>query len=158
MTSTDPHPASYSERLTPAGWIHVSAVLMAAGFGLAFARLNAQAAVVAFIVVAALLLFGLWSTTPLVAVSSGTLRAGRAQVPAGVLGAVTVLDAAAMRRATGPGLDARAYLCLRGWIPTGVRVDLVDTGDPTPYWLISSRRPQLLADAIRSASTASSPS
>jgi len=50
---------------------------------------------------------------------------------------------------SGPELDARAYLCLRGWIAAGVRVPVLDPRDPAPYWLVSSRRPAELAEALR---------
>jgi hypothetical protein len=54
-----------------------------------------------------------------------------------------------MRQARGIRLDARAYLCIRGWLPAGARVILDDPEDPTPYWLVSSRRPEALARAVR---------
>ena len=78
-------------------------------------------------------------------------RAGRARIPVALLGAPEALDAEAMRQARGPGLDARAYLCLRGWISAGVRVPVLDPRDPAPYWLVSSRRPEDLAEALRRA-------
>jgi Protein of unknown function (DUF3093) len=87
-------------------------------------------------------------TTPLVEVAGGTLRAGAAHIPLALVGAVEVLDAEQMRQALGPALDARAFLCLRGWIATGVRFTLTDPADPTPYWLVSSRRPDQLAEAV----------
>jgi hypothetical protein len=59
-----------------------------------------------------------------------------------------------MRRARGPRLDARAYLCLRGWVAGGVRVTLNDPADPTPYWLVSSTDPTALARAITTATEA----
>ena len=43
----------------------------------------------------------------------------------------------------GRGIDPRAYLCQRAWLPAGVKVQVVDPADPTPYWLISSRQPGL---------------
>ena len=60
-----------------------------------------------------------------------------------------------MRQAHGPRLDARAYLCLRGWIPTGVRIALADPQDPTPYWLLSTRRPEALAAALQQTAASS---
>jgi hypothetical protein len=59
------------------------------------------------------------------------------------------LDAESMRAARGRSLDARAYLCIRGWLPQGVKVTLRDPADPTPYWLISSRRPDDFVSALR---------
>jgi hypothetical protein len=81
-------------------------------------------------------------------VSDGVLRAGSARIPVALLGPAQALDVAAMRHELGPGLDARAYVCLRAWARTGVRVALDDPADPTPYWLISTRRPQLLVEAL----------
>jgi hypothetical protein len=41
-------------------------------------------------------------------------------------------------------------MLVRGWIPGVVRVELRDPEDPTPYWIVSSRRPQELAKALSS--------
>jgi Protein of unknown function (DUF3093) len=84
-----------------------------------------------------------------VAVSDGQLRAARAHIPLELCGAVEVLDAERTRRAGGPDADARAYLLLRPYIATAVRVAIDDPNDPAPYWLISSRRPDRLAAAVR---------
>jgi hypothetical protein len=51
----------------------------------------------------------------------------------------------------GVGLHADAWLLIRGWIPDVVRVELDDPQDPTPYWIISSRRADALAAAIAGA-------
>src|SRR5690606_2428644 len=96
----------------------------------------------------------LWWTSPVVAVADGELRAGRAHVPVGLLGQVTTLDAEAMRVQLGPRLAARAYVCLPAWPLTREHVRLEDPQDPTPYWLVSTRHPQRLADALRAARAA----
>ena len=91
-------------------------------------------------------------TAPVVSVSDGVLRAGRARVPVALLGEVDVVADRERRTAElGPHLDARAYVVLRSSVPTAVKVALVDPADPTPYWLISSRRPEELAAAIDAA-------
>jgi hypothetical protein len=140
--------ADYRERLLPAPWIWLAGALLAGlvslvaiPFGPTIALVTS---VVAVIGIAVLLV--LWS--PVVAVRDGELLAGRAHVPVGLLGEATVLDAGAMRHELGRGLDVRAVLCIRGWIPSGLRVALLDPDDPTPYWLLSSRRPESLAAAL----------
>jgi hypothetical protein len=55
-------------------------------------------------------------------------------------------DAARIERGT--GLDARAFLVIRGWIRDVVRVPITDVADPAPYWLVSTRHPEQLAAAI----------
>ena len=88
------------------------------------------------------------------ALGDGELVAGRARLPMTVVGAVTALSADELRRQSGVDADARAYLVLPPFVSTGVRVDLVDPEDPTPYWLVASRHPQQLAAAITDARTA----
>lgn len=141
----------YREKLRPAAWVWATASLLGCGFGLILVPKSEQLALVVAILATATLAGLLARTTPEVSVRDGQLHAGRARLPLEFCGAVESLDAAAMRHAHGPGLDARAYLCIRGWIPTGIRVAVADPRDPTPYWLISSRRPNLLAEAIEAA-------
>jgi hypothetical protein len=140
---------SWQERLWPSVWLAPVVLLLGAGFGLVTAPFGGGVAV-AVAVLATLALAGmLLATTSTVAVQDGVFRAGRARIPVDLLGDPEVLDADAMRRARGPELDARAYLCLRGWIATGVRVPVLDPRDPAPYWLVSSRHPADLAEALR---------
>jgi hypothetical protein len=44
-------------------------------------------------------------------------------------------------------------VCLRAWARTAVRVEVLDPADPTPYWLVSTRRPDELAAAIAAGRT-----
>ena len=88
----------------------------------------------------------------LVQVRDGTLTAGRAHLPLTVVTAVTALEEAAARALRGPGADARAFLLLRPWVATAVRVDLADPADPTPYWYVATRRPSRLAAALTASS------
>lgn len=138
----------YRERLHPAAWVWAMAVFVGVGLGISVWPVGARAGMVTAVGACAVLVILLVRSTPEVAVGQGRLRAGRAVISVALIGEVEVLDADRMRRAHGPELDARAYLCLRGWIPTGVLVPLLDPQDPTPYWLISSRHPDRLARAL----------
>jgi hypothetical protein len=142
---------SWRERLWPSVWLAPVVLLLGAGFGLVTAPFGGSVAVPVALLATVALAGMLLGTTATVAVEDGRFRAGRALIPVDLLGDPEVLDADAMRRAHGPELDARAYLCLRGWISAGVRVPVLDPRDPAPYWLVSSRRPAALAEALRSA-------
>jgi hypothetical protein len=83
-----------------------------------------------------------------VTVADGFLAAGRARIPVDLLTEPEVLDPQATRRAVGQGADARAYLVLRPYLKRSVRIGVNDPGDPTPYWLVSTRRPEVLAAAL----------
>jgi hypothetical protein len=147
MTATT---LTFHERLLPGpgGWL--GTVGLGAITAIALWPVHATAAVVLGLVVCVGSAVALAVSSPVVEVSDGVLRAGSARVPLSLLGTAQALDVAAMRHELGPGLDARAYVCLRAWARTGVRVALDDPEDPTPYWLVSTRRPELLVRALGS--------
>jgi hypothetical protein len=90
-----------------------------------------------------------------VRVEDGTLLAGRARIATALLLDPTPLDREATHLLAGREADTRAYLLLRPYLKRSVRVAVVDPDDPTPYWLVSTRRPDELADAIGAAGNSS---
>lgn len=149
-----PQPAAFVEIVRPAWWVWLLGALFAVSFGVVFFPVHPSAALGALLASAALVVFALVRWTLRCEVRDGVLRVGRAHVSVDLVGEVRALDTAAMRSERGPRLDARAFLALRGWVPTGVRVALCDPDDPTPYWLISSRHPDAFATAVRAAAGA----
>lgn len=143
----------YSERLHVSLRWWVQAIMLLAALWLAF--VVAMPAWAAFAATAVLLagVVGLLLSvgSAVVRVADGELRAGRARIPVALLGAPEPLDAEATRRVHGVEADARAYLLTRPYLKRAVRVPVVDPADPTPYWLLSTRRPQRLAAAIETA-------
>jgi hypothetical protein len=83
-----------------------------------------------------------------ITIADGVLQAGRARISAAHLGRAEALDAEATRRVAGVQADARAFLLLRPYLKRAVRVEITDPADRTPYWLISSRRPDELARVL----------
>ncbi|NCZ73340.1 MAG: DUF3093 family protein, partial [Actinobacteria bacterium] len=41
-----------------------------------------------------------------------------------------------------------AHLALRFWVKTGVKITISDHRDPTPYWLLSSRKSDEIVRAL----------
>jgi len=141
---------AFRERLSPGPGAWCGAVGLGLIVGVTLWPLMHAVGVVVGVLVAAGTLAALLATAPVIEVADGRLRAGRAQIGVDVLGEITTMDSPEeMRTALGTALDARAFVCLRAWARTGVRVDLEDPLDPTPYWLLSTRRPQELAAALR---------
>lgn len=150
-TGAVPDGATHEERLWPGplGWF----LAVAAAGLLTIALLpvhEALAAVVGAVALVGSLAFAVL-TSPRVRVADGSLTAGRARIGLDLLGPARALDADQTRAALGPGLDARAYVLLRSWARTAVRVEVRDPRDPTPYWLVSTRRPVELAAALTAA-------
>ncbi|KAA9153353.1 DUF3093 family protein [Amycolatopsis acidicola] len=84
-----------------------------------------------------------------IAVADGELRAGKARLPLEYVGEVEVIAQDRKRKALGPELDPAAFVAHRGWVGPLLRVHLTDPRDPTPYWVLSSRRPEALAELLR---------
>jgi len=141
----------YAERLTvPLRW-WVQGTMLVASLWLAFivAVPEALAWSITAVALAAMVALFLVYGRPRVAVEDGTLRAGRAHIGLEHVGEVTALDADGVRRQAGVDADARAYLLLRPYLKRGVRIDVADPADPTPYWLVSCRRPDAIVSAVR---------
>lgn len=106
-------------------------------------------AIITTIVTALLAGAGLWRYgSRLVRVDHGELHVGRARLTAAYLGEVEPLDRSAYRHRLGPGADVRAWLATRPYLDRGVIVRVDDDADPTPYWLVGTRHPELLARAL----------
>ena len=89
--------------------------------------------------------------SPVIRVTADELRAGPAVIPRRLIRAAAPLDAEETRRARGPEADARAYVLLRSLhAGTAVLIDLADPDDPHPSWLVTSARPEALAQALSS--------
>jgi len=76
------------------------------------------------------------------------LRINKAHIDRVYLGEQSVLDSDAMRLARGRDADPAAFLAIRFWSSRGILVRVKDDRDPTPYWLISSKRGDQLAAAL----------
>ncbi|CCK26968.1 hypothetical protein BN159_2589 [Streptomyces davaonensis JCM 4913] len=87
-------------------------------------------------------------------VVAGSLIAGEAKIPVKALGEAEILDAEEARAWRTHKADTRAFLLLRAYIPTALKVEVTDPEDPTPYLYLSTREPEALAEAIRAAKAA----
>jgi hypothetical protein len=86
-----------------------------------------------------------------IAVRDGELRVDDARLPVRFVADVVPLDAAGRREALGVGADPLAFVVQRPWIPGAVQVVLDDPADPTPFWVVSTRHPVELAEAVLAA-------
>jgi hypothetical protein len=81
-------------------------------------------------------------------VVADSLVAGDAKIPLSALGDAEILDAEGARAWRTHKADPRAFMLLRSYVPTALRVDVTDPQDPTPYLYLSTRDPKGLAKAL----------
>ncbi|MCX4979132.1 MULTISPECIES: DUF3093 domain-containing protein [unclassified Streptomyces] len=82
-----------------------------------------------------------------------SLIAGDAKIPVAALGDAEILDPEEARAWRTFKADTRAFMLLRAYIPTALRVEVTDPEDPTPYLYLSTREPERLAAALVAART-----
>jgi hypothetical protein len=76
------------------------------------------------------------------------LHVDDARLPASAVAEVQVLDRTAYSDALGVALHPLAFVVQRPGIRRGVRVVLDDADDPPPNWVVSTRNPQRLREAL----------
>ena len=77
------------------------------------------------------------------------LRVGKAHIQLGFIGDCVDLDNTAIRLVRTRDANPNAYLAIRFWSSAGIKVEINDKNDSTPYWLISSNRGAELIKAIK---------
>jgi hypothetical protein len=80
--------------------------------------------------------------------SATELKVGRAHIELKYIASVEALSADQTRILRTRDADPAAYLGIKFWISTGVKMTLRDTRDSTPYWLISTKRPEELTRTL----------
>ncbi|MGW1539881.1 DUF3093 domain-containing protein [Streptomyces sp. NPDC002309] len=147
-----PSAASYEERLTaPRSWWLIS-FLVGASFALIllpFGTLPMLGGLVGGTAVAAVAASSYGSVR--IRVVGGALIAGEAKIPVTALGDAEILDQEEARAWRTYKADTRAFMLLRAYVPTALRVEVSDPADRTPYLYLSTREPLRLAEAIRTA-------
>ena len=152
MSESKAGPDVYAERLY-LPWYHWFLPLLAAGLLAAEVHMGYPGvrAWLPYVITIPLTLLILWRfSSAKVTIRDGELFAGEAHLPLTVVSEIRVVPQAAKRKVLGPGFDPAAFALHRSWIGSMVWLKLDDPEDPTPYWLISTRKPDQLVDALTS--------
>jgi hypothetical protein len=141
--------ARYDERLTaPASWWGIAALIGVAG-ALILLPLGPLPLLGGLVGAGALAAGGVSAYgSARIRVVAGSLVAGDARIPVSALGEAEVLDSEETLAWRLHKADPRAFMLLRSYIPTALRVPVIDPDDPTPYLYLSTRDPQALASAL----------
>jgi hypothetical protein len=143
--------STYEERLVapPSVWLGAAALAVLAA-GAVHAGGAGARAVLPYVLLPLLALgaVGLASRGR-VRVADGVLHVPRARIPLTHVGAVTALDREGTRQVRGPLAEPRAFVVTKPWLSGSVRVQVADPADDTPYWLVGTRDPEGLAQALR---------
>ena len=105
-----------------------------------WSALGNSAALITLAAVTATLVWIYSGTALTIEVDRKELRVGKAHIDLNFIAHCVNLDNEAIRLIRTRDADPRAYLAIRFWASKGVKVEINDIRDSTPYWLISSNR------------------
>jgi hypothetical protein len=145
---------TYRERLSPSLWVLASAAVAGPMAALVLAPVDRTLALFGGAGVGVALIAILVLSSPVIEITGGRLRAGRARIEVEWLGAPRILFGDEARDARGVALDPRSWHVIRGGIGPIAVIPILDPDDPAPSWVLSSRTPDRLAAAVRRAQAA----
>ncbi|PWH05833.1 DUF3093 domain-containing protein [Brachybacterium endophyticum] len=141
----------HRERLLPSVGTWIVGIAFGSVLGVILVPLSHFFAILTGILGIASMCLLLVLASPVIEVVGDRLRAGRAEIPVGLLGEPEVLGREGWEDAMSRGFEPLAFHLTRGWVHSGIRVPVLDEQDPAPAWVLSSRRPEDLALALRTA-------
>ena len=141
---------TFREIIRPPLWLIAFIYFMLFSLVLAiWAAFDNRTAVGAAIVAVLIGAFALFKIKGEINCDGQELRVGRAHIGYQFCGEVTVLSRAEFLRARTREVDPAAHLALFFWISEGVKIEITDPRDPTPYWLISTRHGKDIKQALQ---------
>jgi hypothetical protein len=136
----------FTEVLRPPIWVLAFIYFMFLSLVIAiWAALDTNATIVAFAISTLAIPFIARSLTSRISIDQRELRIDKAHIDLKFLGKVTVLDSDAMRLLRTRDADPAAFLAIKFWASKGIKIEVTDPRDSTPYWLVTSKRGEKLA-------------
>lgn len=140
---------TYRENLRPAVWLYAAALLLIPGIILVLAPINPIFGIVLSLAAYGTIVVLMVVKSPSIELTETTLRVGKATIARVHLGPASGFSGSHAIEQRGTKLDARAWVMFTGWVDAVVRLEIIDPMDPTPYWLISTRNPEMFLAALR---------
>jgi hypothetical protein len=89
-----------------------------------------------------------WVLAPLITITAETLSVGKVRIETKFLGNARQIEGIDAFVEGGQRLDTRAFTRFQIGVKQLVKIEIVDEQDPTPYWLIATRNPEVIAGII----------
>lgn len=140
----------YRERVLPSiGNLALPLLLLVSVFTVML-PVNLDFAAPIALVFAATLAGVMFLASPVIVVTENELIVKGARIEKQFLGKVSIIPKDEIFEALGRDLNANAWLSIQASVKGLVRVEITDPEDPSPYWMISTRNPEVLAKALKS--------
>lgn len=150
MSTTSPEASNvlFHEKIWPSFGSWMWPILISLTAGIAFAPISPVLGWSIGIAVMIALAVTMILRVPSIEVTSETVSVGRANIERKYIGEVIGYRSEEAFKQRGQKLHGLAYMLLRGYLDAVVRLEVTDERDATPYWIVSTRRPEELTAAL----------
>lgn len=141
--------SEFAERINWPMWLWLFLAMIVASIYLTFwAPFGHLTAGVISALLTGVLVFSSQKTRLEIVLINDWLYVGNAKIAVKHLKKTTNLNQLEFKKLRGVNADPAAFSATRFWVSTGVKIELNDKNDPTPYWLVSSKKGKLLAEKL----------
>ena len=105
-----------------------------------WAGLGNNAAIFSVLITVALTIFFFFFTSLNISADIENLTVGRAHIEKKYLGKSETLTRNQLTSLLREGFNPSAFYAVRFWIKTGIKIEINDARDPTPYWIITCKK------------------
>lgn len=141
--------SEFAERINWPMWLWLFLAMIVASIYLTFwAPFGHLTAGVISALLTGVLVFSSQKTRLEIVLINDWLYVGNAKIAVKHLKKTTYLNQLEFKKLRGVNADPAAFSATRFWVSTGVKIELNDKNDPTPYWLVSSKKGGLLAEKL----------
>ena len=138
----------YRERVIPKWTSFLPLALILPTFWLTYAPINALVGLISGILATLAVAWAMIANSPMILVESGAIRVGRARISAEFIGLAESAPAGSRFSQRVPNLDPKAFLALQNSRKGLIKMEILDSNDPTPHWVFSTGNPEAVLKAI----------
>lgn len=138
----------YQERVLPGLWFYAATLVMPLSFFLIALPFGEEIALYSGTSSLFLVWLTSWLLAPKIQITDQHLRVGKATIDRDFLGSAQPIPQQESFIARGQELHLNAYAVFQVSVKGLVRVEVRDAEDPTPYWIFSTRNPEIVAAVL----------
>ena len=138
----------YKERVLPTVYFYIASITLPLSLFIVALPFSEVVSISLALASIPLVLVLSWLGSPLIALKEQTLSISQASIETKYLGKAEVVSPQEAFLERGVKLDSRAFTKFQIGVKQLVKIEILDKQDPTPYWLIATRNPEVLAGLI----------
>lgn len=138
----------YTEWVLPNWTSFLPTLIIYPTLWLTFVPINVAAGVWSGLILTVAVIASMFAKSARISVTPEALAVKNAQIDRKFITAVESIDGEKAFFERGSGLDTRAWIHFQSSVKTLVKVSINDPEDPTPYWLFSSRNPEVIRRSL----------